>query len=129
MSDEIQYSLEKLGKALASLKEGAEQAADDLSKDGVIQRFEFTFELLWKTLRIFLEEVKGIQVRNPKDSLKAAFKEGLIDDEKVFLNMLEDRNRSSHIYNKEESQEIFKRVKSDYLPAVLKVLNTLKEKK
>lgn len=52
MKDVLEYSLKKLKDAYQRLEEGVKQAKDELDKDGVIQRFEFTFELLWKALKL-----------------------------------------------------------------------------
>ena len=116
--EEISLSIEKFSEALERLNEGISSAKDDLDKDGVIQRFEFTIELLWKALKIYLEH-EGIICKTPKECLKSAFKIGLIEDEETFLNMLEDRNKTSHIYSKEDSEEIFERIKEIYLTALL----------
>ena len=72
MLNELEYSLQMFSDALSRLKEGVANSRDELDKDGVIQRFEFTFELLWKTTIIFLEE-QGIICRSPKDCLVDAF--------------------------------------------------------
>jgi nucleotidyltransferase substrate binding protein (TIGR01987 family) len=120
MKEEVKYVLDKFNDAFSRLKEGALQAKDELGKDGVIQRFEFTFELLWKSLKVFLE-YEGIECRTPRECLKSAFRIGIIEDEQVFLDMLEDRNKTSHIYDKEESEKIFRRIKNDYLPQIEKV--------
>ena len=56
-----------------------------------------------------------------------AFRVGLIEDEDVFLDMLNDRNRTAHIYDKETSEEIFERIKSKYTPHMKKILDKLKE--
>ncbi len=119
-----QYSHEKLKNAFDKLNEGADIADDELQRDGVIKRFEFTFELLWKTLKIYLEN-QGIIVRSPRESLKEAFKLNLIEDEKVFLDMLKDRNETTHIYDKETADKIFNRIKSDYIPAIENVVKKL----
>lgn len=126
MKEEISLSLSKFSDALKSLKEGANQAVDELDKDGVIQRFEFTVELLWKMLKIYLEN-EGIICKTPRECLKSAFKIGLIKDDEDFLDMLADRNRTSHIYNKEDSEEIFNRIKKTYLPALKNIMNALSE--
>jgi nucleotidyltransferase substrate binding protein (TIGR01987 family) len=99
---------------------------DELDRDGVIQRFEFTFELLWKGLKMFLEEQGVTDSRSPRECLKAAFRIGVIEDEETFLDMLDDRNRTSHIYDKGEAERIFLKIKSAYLGAIEKLLARLK---
>ncbi|MEW6007217.1 MAG: nucleotidyltransferase substrate binding protein [bacterium] len=126
MKENLEFAIKILEDAFLRLKEGIEKAKDELEKDGVIQRFEFTFELLWKTLKIFLE-YKGIDVKTPRDSLKEAFRITLIEDEEVFLDMLEDRNVTSHIYDKETSEEIFERIKISYCNAIENLLEKLKK--
>ena len=66
MNEEVNYSIEKLNNAFNKLKEGVELSSTELEKDGVIQRFEFTFELLWKRLKIYLN-YKGILAKTPRD--------------------------------------------------------------
>src|SRR3989338_5544047 len=78
MNEELDYSLSKFKNALASLAEGVKNAHDDLDKDGVIQRFEFTFERFWKYLKFYLRD-KGIEAKSPKDCLQAAFRLGLVN--------------------------------------------------
>ena len=68
MQKEHKYAITKFENAFLRLKEAAEAAQDELEKDGTIQRFEFTFELMWKTLRIALQD-SGINVKTPKESL------------------------------------------------------------
>ena len=126
MKIKLKYTLTKLENAYAKLREGADTAKNELEKDGVIQRFEFCFELLWKTLKIFLRDT-GIEVKTPKESLKEAFRVGWLKEEKIFLDMLEDRNMTSHIYDKETSEEIFCRIKNNYLPGIKDILEELKQ--
>ncbi|MBU0502009.1 MAG: HI0074 family nucleotidyltransferase substrate-binding subunit [bacterium] len=118
---EINYSLVKLDQAFKKLKAGASQAADELAEDGVIQRFEFTCQLLWKTIKVFLKN-SGVIAMTPREVLQEAFRLEWFTDEKVFLNMLEDRNKTSHIYDQKTSREVFERIKNDYIPAIERVL-------
>ena len=124
---EIVLAIQNLEKAYHRLKDAVQRARDDLDKDGVIQRFEFTTELLWKTLKRILnynmEECYG-----RKDCLKKAFKYGLIDDDEILLDMLEDRNKSSHIYNEALSEEIFERIKAVYVEVIGKIVENLRER-
>ncbi|WP_051920817.1 nucleotidyltransferase substrate binding protein [Thermodesulfobacterium hydrogeniphilum] len=124
---EVLLAIEKFEKALEKLKEGVKIAKTEIEKDGVIQRFEFTFELFWKTLKIILQ-YKGIETRSPRSAIKEAFRAGLIDDDEIFLDMLEDRNLTSHIYDEVTAEEIFKRIKKIYTPGLEKTLKMLKER-
>ncbi|MBL7131312.1 MAG: nucleotidyltransferase substrate binding protein [Candidatus Omnitrophica bacterium] len=126
MKEEINYAFSNLENAFIKLKEGIDKAKDELEKDGVIQRFEFTFELFWKALKIFLQN-SGIDTKTPKESLKEAFKIGWLKEEKTFLDMLEDRNKTAHIYDKATSEEIFKRIKNNYIQVIAEVLEELRK--
>ncbi len=107
-------------KALNRLKQAVEIAQDELDKDGVIQRFEFTIELLWKTLKAILE-YNGRECSTPRNCIKEAFKADIISDDDMILDMMEDRNLSSHVYDEKTSDEIFRRIKDVYLGYLLKL--------
>jgi nucleotidyltransferase substrate binding protein (TIGR01987 family) len=114
MNKKIKYALDQYDRAVERLNEGIGSVKDELHRDGVVQRFEFTFELLWKTIKIVLE-YKGITDKKyPRDLLKEAFQRGIIDDEKMYLSMLEDRNMLSHMYGKEISDQIYEKISADY---------------
>ena len=85
--------------------------------------------MAWKALRIYLAEEEGIDVSSPKGTLKAAFKQGLIESvsESGFLKMLEDRNTSTHAYDESEANEIFVRVRDAHLPAIRSLLCRLQK--
>lgn len=125
MKDEISYALTNLERSWKRLKEGVEKTTDQLDEDGVIQRFEFTFEVFWKTLKVLLK-AKGLETKTPKDALKEAFRLEWLDDESLFLDMLDDRNKTSHIYDENESRKIYKRISADYADAIGRVLHKLK---
>jgi len=117
---DVLLKINSFERALDRLIEAVEQAKDELDKDGVIQRFEFTFELLWKTLKSILE-YNGIECYSPRNCIKEAFKSNLIDDNEIILDMLEDRNLSSHIYDQKTSEEIFNRIKNVYVEYLKKL--------
>lgn len=125
MKNEKKYAIEKFEDAFSRLKEGIASAKNELGWDGVVQRYEFTFELLWKTLKIFLND-KGIDARTPKDVFKEAFKLDWLEEEEVFLNMLEDRNLCSHVYDQQTSRKIVDRITKKYISAIETVLNKLR---
>lgn len=111
----VKQSLENLGKALARLKEGVTEAKDNrLMIDGTIQRFEFTLELYWKTLKRLLE-LDGIITYTPKEALQKAYQAEWLNEENVWLQMLKDRNETSHIYNEQMADRIYRHIQL-YLP-------------
>ena len=114
MSDELTYSLTKLKAALQRLKDAVGRASDDLDRDGVIQRFEFTFELFWKAIRYVLEH-EGFGCMGPRSCIKEGTRRGLVADGEILLDMLEDRNRTSHIYDEATAAEIFQRIREQYI--------------
>jgi len=94
---------------------------------GAIQRFEFTVELLWKTLKEILSYNK-VECFSPRDCVKKAFRFGIIEDDEIILDMLDDRNRSSLTYNEEEINKIFERMEKVYTPAIKRIIKGLQER-
>ncbi len=118
--------LKDFENALNNLKIGVQTAADDLSIDGAIKRFELCYELSWKLIKSFLED-RGIICRNPKACFKEAYLNGLIDDEQIWLQMIDDRNYLVHTYTFEKSREIFERIKVYYLDCFIYLYNKVRE--
>lgn len=109
-------------KALARLAEAAGQdaAGNDIIVDGTIQRFEFTFELGWKLVKSFLG-YQGIECRSPRACIKEAFQFGLVQDGDQWISMLEDRNRTSHLYDEQEARSIYEAIRTIYLPLLARL--------
>jgi nucleotidyltransferase substrate binding protein (TIGR01987 family) len=118
MKSNVLLKINNFEKALNRLDEAVKRTKDDLDKDGVIQRFEFSVELLWKSLKAILNYL-GIECYSPRSCIKEAFKAGIIDDDEIILDMLQDRNLSSHIYSETTNEEIFERIKNVYLNYLL----------
>lgn len=116
MSD-LNRKLTNYTMALARLEEGALQLeqAGDLGRDGLIQRFEFTFELAWKTLKACFENEGLIGLTSPKPVLKEAYAAGLLKSEAVWLDMLTDRNSTAHIYSEQLAGQICQRILARYI--------------
>ncbi|MCF6093276.1 nucleotidyltransferase substrate binding protein [Microaerobacter geothermalis] len=111
-------------KALSRLKESLERdESDDIVLDAVIQRFEFTYELSWKLLKAYLSFNGIAEVRTLREAFKEAFAAGLLNEGNVWIDMLEDRNRTSHTYDEAEARAIYEKVKSEYYT----ILHHLKE--
>jgi nucleotidyltransferase substrate binding protein (TIGR01987 family) len=98
--------------AAARLREAVAEPESAIVRDAVIQRFEFSFELVWKALKLYLER-QGTECGSPRATLKAAFAEGIIATDAeadAWLQMLEDRNLTSHAYDEGLAILIYGRV-------------------
>lgn len=102
---------------------------DDIIKEGIIQRFEYTHELAWKVIKDFLEEVGDVKTYGSKDATKEAFAAELIKDGDVWMEMIKSRNKTSHTYNEATADEIFFKVIHDYHPEFVAFLKTMEEKR
>lgn len=102
---QLQDSLANLQSAVAKLEDAIKIPKDrELVVEGTIQRFEYTIELMWKTLKRALD-YEGIHPKSPRETLREAFQIGWIDDNDVWMDMLDQRNTTSHVYLHEELAE------------------------
>jgi len=106
-SEKLNRNLQNFNKALSQLKKALEEPESPIVRDATIQRFEFTYELCWKTLKNYLEDIHGIRAVSPRLVFKEAFAIDLIENEEIFIEMIESRNRLSHTYNEEQAQLIY----------------------
>ncbi len=99
----------------------------DTVKSGQIQKFEYCTELCWKAIKVFLNTVHGIDAVSPKSTIKEFYRVDLVNElEYELLNeMLDDRNRLSHIYNELFFEEIYLKL-NDYLVLMKKVVDKMK---
>ncbi len=96
-----------LEKAFTSLEAALNPPpANDRERDGAIQRFEYTFEVLWQTARKFLEN-EGIVCSSPRMVIREMFKLQWIVDADKWMEFLRARNYTAHLYNEEIAKEVF----------------------
>lgn len=110
-------SFEPLEKAMKQLEAGISQSSsdplNDLMRDGVIQRFEFTMDLCWKLLQRYLKEVVQVDeasIRSKKDLFREAARIKIIADAEAWIGHYEARNETSHVYDTERAEKVFNRV-------------------
>lgn len=118
--------LNVLKKSLNQLEQGL-NPVNLLERDGAIQRFEFTFELCWKTLAKVLQEDRPLEDNSVKGIFREAGKQGLISDVELWFSFQHARNQTSHTYNQEIAEEVFKLAKS-FPQAVLKLIEALENR-
>jgi nucleotidyltransferase substrate binding protein (TIGR01987 family) len=125
ITEQTLLKLNTLEQGLFQLEEAIQMPATQrIIIDGTIQRFEFTIELFWKTLKHILQDL-GKEAPYPRIILKSAYEGHLIDDEALWLGMLKDRNEIAHVYNQAKADELYGRIKI-YTPILRKTLDHLK---
>lgn len=94
-------------KALNRLKEALAAEKNDLIRDSAIQRFEFTLDLAWKTLKTYLEEYQGVRCVSPKECLREGFQNGIIENDPFWLELVDLRNETVHTYKEEVAERVY----------------------
>ncbi|MDX2187577.1 MAG: nucleotidyltransferase substrate binding protein [Opitutaceae bacterium] len=121
--------LQNFSRGVTLLSDALSQGTERLSaleQEGVVQRFEYTFELAWKTLKDFLEE-SGLTVipLTPRQVLKDAFAAKLISDGQTWLDMLAERNLLAHTYDEQVFTKAVRTIHTRYLPAIIELRDWL----
>ena len=116
-------------RALASLTAAVElsrqRALSDLEQQGLIQAFEFTHELAWNCLRDYLRYQGEQNLTGSRDATRRAFSVGLISEGEQWMDMIANRNRTSHTYNKATAVLISEAVIEHYQPLFVELANRL----
>lgn len=129
LMDKTAEKLDRLTRAAQRLTEAIAAYDDqpvDVIRDGAIQRFEFCTELAWKTTREYLIDQGYTELNSPKSVMKQAFADGLISD--GWLELLEDRNRTSHLYDDATAAVIFDRIRAKHVPLFRALIAALAKK-
>ena len=118
--------LEDLKNAYNRLVEALNMENTELAIDGTLHRFEFTFELAWKTIKDYLEYNGVIEnIGSPREVIKEGFKQGIIEDGEGWIKMMLSRNNLSHLYNENISREIYEEIKNKYVFLIKDLLEKL----
>ncbi len=120
-------------KALRNLSEAVELSTQrDLSKlekQGLIQAFEYTYELAWKTIKDFFESQGEVDITGSRDAFRLAFSRGLIKNGDILMETVKSRQLTTHTYNEETADKIFYDVKNKYYNAFNELLESLLKQK
>jgi nucleotidyltransferase substrate binding protein (TIGR01987 family) len=101
---------------------------DEMVKEGLIQRFEYTHELAWKVMKDFAEYQGTTNISGSRDAIREALQMNLIQSGEVWMDMMLSRNKSSHTYNEATANEIYSKILSEYFPELIKFRITMEEK-
>lgn len=121
--------LNHYNQALNELKKAVELAQQrplsDLEEQGLIQAFEYTHELAWNVMKDFLATRSTLNLFGSKDTTREAFKRGLIEQGQVWMDMIRDRNLTSHTYDHNVATQIAAAILKSYYAEFEKLRVTL----
>ena len=130
INDKIKQ-LEKVFENLKIIIDAYEKEEDRIIKDGlrdsIIQRFEFVTELSWKLMKNYLDENLVLEVYSPRSVIKESYKQDLIENGELWLDILEDRNLTSHTYDENTANRIKDNIVNKYVLEFEKFIKRVKE--
>lgn len=118
---EFKKAFDQLSKALEI------ESPDEIYRAGIIQFFEMTLELAWKTLKDYLES-QELVVQSPREAIQMAFQNEIIENGHTWIDALQKRNLMAHTYDESRAIEAEDLIRNDYFEEIQKLVNYLKEK-
>ena len=129
--EKCRQRLLSLEKALKSFKEAhsfyLKDPENKIYTMALIQSFEFSFELSWVALKYFIQYKEIIKLKYAIDIIKQAFNKNIIKDGELWMEMLETRNKLSHIYNEQMAQTFIKEISTKYFKEINNFYHFLKK--
>ncbi|MDO9167713.1 MAG: nucleotidyltransferase substrate binding protein [Methylobacter sp.] len=120
MTDDIRWQqrFHNYEKAFLLLERALSIATpSEVERGGIIQFYEMAFELAWKLMKDYLEQL-GYNVNSPRDAIKQAFQAGILDDGQLWMDALSDRNLTTHTYDESKAIEVVASIRTHYFPAL-----------
>ena len=115
-------ALSELTDAISILKQ---RKLTKLEEQGLIQAFEYNYELAWNSIKDFYEAQGEVSIQGSRDAIRLAFKRGLIENGQLWMGMVESRIMTSHTYNKDVAAAIAGQIVQDFYPEFIKLHKTL----
>lgn len=113
---------ENYSKAVAQMTRFIERGElNEMEEQGLIQSFEYTYELAWTTLKDFFEDQGVSNLFGSRDAFRLAFRRGLFEDGETWMKMIESRALTSHTYNEETAKAVAQSIRSAFFPEFVKL--------
>jgi len=120
--------LDKAIKRLGDAIEESKVIESSTLQDGVIQRFEFTLELSWKVMKYYLNSEGVIEAKAPRSTVRQGFVYGIIEDANIWMDMIEDRNLTTHTYSESMANTIYLKIRDGYYKELRTFFEGIKDK-
>lgn len=101
---------------------------DEMIKEALIQRFEYTHELAWNVMKDYATYQGNSLIGGSRDATREAYQIQLIQEGKTWMDMIASRNKTTHTYNEETAVEIYTKILNEYYPAFLAFQKTMEDK-
>lgn len=125
----LEAKLRNYRNAVTRLKEAVQEwqhgHSSDVIRDGVIQRFEITYELAWKATKDYLQSIGIVDVNSPKAVVREAYVQKLLTTEQRWVQIISDRNLTTHMYSEELANEVAERIADHYVEEFEQLLQKL----
>lgn len=116
MPNNIVESYKTFKKAYLKLKEFVEtDNGSEKDRGAIINAYQYTFELLWKTLQKYMQQLEMLDELGPGNVIRTAFQYNIIDNGSIYMSMLKNRNLITHTYKEDVAEEIYTRIKEEYM--------------
>jgi len=122
-----QQRFANFSKALLQLEKFIKKGdtLNELEIQGMIQAFEYNFELAWNLIKDYYEYQGVTDIQGSRDAFRLAFNRGLIADGEGWMKMIESRSKTSHAYNEETADEIAEAILTSYFLMFKELHNTM----
>jgi len=127
--DKLQQSIDYINTLDISESIDKDEVLDELIKEGLIQRFEYTHELAWNVMKDYAEYQGNSTIGGSRDASREALQLKIIVDGEIWMDMIQSRNKTSHTYNNETANEIYNKILTQYYPAFVKFKNMMETKR
>lgn len=130
MDQTLKLKLTDFKKALLTLEKAIQQKKTALVRDAVIKRFEYTYEIAWKTAKVYLYKKFGVDVFSPKSCFRELLKNKIISEKEttLFIEMTDNRNEIIHNYDENFSNLLYPKIKKSYYQILKKLFEIISAK-
>lgn len=125
LSEAVTYIENSIDNTLISPEENI---VDEIIREGIIQRFEYTHELAWNVMKDYAAYQGNSLIGGSRDATREAFQLQLISEGSLWMDMIASRNKTSHTYNEQTAGEIFSKIRYEYYPAFISFEETMNKK-
>ena len=130
LSEAINYIKKDLDEKEIDIEyENAEEILEEIIKEGLIQRFEYTYEMAWNVMKDYALYQGNSEISGSRDAIRFAFSSNLIANGELWMDMIKSRIKTSHTYNEEIAEEIYKKILNDYYSLFLDFEQVMEERR